>query len=119
MRAEGFLCSLDVHYGGLGISIAIFFITKTSNLFSTFSIFGHFSKPWIRIGIQPKMLDPDPESINPDPESMTLDPLKNTLVSGMEKKCKLNYCKVAYVKDTQLILTSLGQFHIHFCVKSL
>ncbi len=30
-------------------------------------------KLWIQIGIQPKMLDPDPESMNPDPESMNPD----------------------------------------------
>jgi hypothetical protein len=26
------------------------------------------SKPWIRIGIQPKMSDPDPYSVNPGPK---------------------------------------------------
>jgi hypothetical protein len=39
-----------------------------------FSIIGHqISKPWIRIriGIQPKMLDPDQESMNPDPKYPT------------------------------------------------
>jgi hypothetical protein len=25
-------------------------------------------KPWIRIGIQPKMLDPDPDEMNADPQ---------------------------------------------------
>jgi hypothetical protein len=32
-----------------------------------FPIFGHQNPGyWIRIGIQPKMLDLDPESVNPD-----------------------------------------------------
>jgi hypothetical protein len=30
------------------------------------------SKFWARIGVQPKMLDPDPESINPDPKHWSL-----------------------------------------------
>ncbi len=47
LRAEGFFCSLDVLYGGLGIGKFSFFI-KT------------LDPDWIRIGIQPKMLDPDP-----------------------------------------------------------
>jgi hypothetical protein len=50
LRAEGFFCSLDVLYGGLGIGKLLFI-----NFWS--------SKPWIRIGIQPKMLDPDPELV--------------------------------------------------------
>jgi hypothetical protein len=54
LRAEGFSCSLDVLHGGLGRSKLRF--QKVS------------SKPWIwiRIGIQPKMLDSDPDSMNPD-----------------------------------------------------
>jgi hypothetical protein len=38
-----------------------------------FTIFS-YQKPWIwsRIGIDPKMLDPDPESMNPESESETL-----------------------------------------------
>jgi hypothetical protein len=35
----------------------IFFSCKS------FTIFGHPKKPWIRIGIQPEMPDPDPESM--------------------------------------------------------
>ncbi len=42
LRTEGFFCSLDVLY-----------------FWS--------SKPWIRIGIQPKMLDPDLDQKNTDP----------------------------------------------------
>jgi hypothetical protein len=47
--AEGFSCSLDVLYGGLGISKLQFLIR-------------------ICTGIQPKMLVPDPDSMNPDPK---------------------------------------------------
>jgi hypothetical protein len=42
------------------------------NFFYFFSavIFFNFRslKPWIRIGIQPKMLDPDPDEMNADPQ---------------------------------------------------
>jgi hypothetical protein len=64
LRAEGFSCSLDVLYGGLGICKLQFLIKKILNFFSSckfFSIFIH-RNPGIRTGIQPKMLDPDPES---------------------------------------------------------
>jgi hypothetical protein len=55
---------LDVLDRDLGIS-------KISNLFPTviflkLLVIKHWG--WIRIGIQPKMLDPDPESMNPDPK---------------------------------------------------
>jgi hypothetical protein len=64
-RAEGF-CSLDVLYGGPGISklqflikkIAIFDKNNWSNFYSAVNFFQFLSqKPWIRMGIQPKMLD--------------------------------------------------------------
>jgi hypothetical protein len=67
LRAEGFSCSLDAHCGGLGISKQQFLIK--------YFLAAHFLqflviKTWIRIriGIEPKMLDPDPESMNPDPK---------------------------------------------------
>jgi hypothetical protein len=65
LRAEGFSCSLDVLYEGLGIRKLPFLIFEQEIFFQFWS-----SKPWIRIriGIQPKMLDPDPESMNPDPD---------------------------------------------------
>ncbi len=67
MRAEGFFCSLDVFYGGLGIGKSQFLIQKY--LFSVVNLFNFgSSKPWIRIGIHPKMLDPDLESMNSDPK---------------------------------------------------
>ena len=52
LRAEGFFCNLDVLYGGLGIGKLPFF-------FNFWSL-----KPWIRIGVQSKMLDPDPDEMN-------------------------------------------------------
>jgi hypothetical protein len=65
LRAEGFSCSLDVLYGGLEISKLQFFIKKNFILFFSCNFFPIFwsSKPWIRIriGIQPRMLDPDPK----------------------------------------------------------
>jgi hypothetical protein len=50
-----------------------FLIKKISNFFSGVNFFQYLViKSWkrirIRIGIQPKMLDPYMESINPDPE---------------------------------------------------
>jgi hypothetical protein len=70
LRAEGFSCSLDVIYEGLKIGKLKFFILKMFNFFSSVIFSPNFwlSKPWIRFGIQPKMLDPDPDlkSINPD-----------------------------------------------------
>ncbi len=69
LRTEDSSCSLEILYGGLGISKFKFLIKKISNFFSCgiFPIF-FLLKHWIRIriGIQPKMLDPNPESINPD-----------------------------------------------------
>ncbi len=56
MRAEGFFCNLDILYGGLGISKLQFLIIKA------------LDPDWIRIGVHPKMLDPDPEEMNADPQ---------------------------------------------------
>ncbi len=63
---EGFLCSLDILYGGLGIS-KLQFLFKYQ-IFSALIVFLFLvikilDSDWIRIGIQiqPKMLDPDPE----------------------------------------------------------
>ncbi len=93
-----FSCSLDVLYGGLGVSTEIaIFIIKTSSYFSW--IFFHFlvikaldpdwiwirigsgsgldlDPDWIwnRIGIQPKMLDPDPDLMNLDPKQWRKGP---------------------------------------------
>ncbi len=53
MRTEGFFCNLDFLYGGLGKSKLWFFLSAVT-FFQFWS-----SKPWIRIGIQPKMLDLD------------------------------------------------------------
>ncbi len=69
LRAENF-CRLDVFYGGLGISKLQSLIKKMSNVFSPVN-FSNFwsSKPWIRIGIQPKMLSAQCSmlySMNPD-----------------------------------------------------
>ncbi len=68
LRAEGFFCSLEALYGGLGISklhsIKIKFL---SHFFPGVNFFTFLSRNRIRIGIQPKMLDPDPETKHPDP----------------------------------------------------
>ncbi len=55
LMAEGFCCSLDVLYGGLGICQNVFVF---SCKFFQFLVI----KTPIRIGIQPKMLVPDPDS---------------------------------------------------------
>ncbi len=72
MRAEGFFSNLDVLYGGLGIG-KLWFLTKKFFFFFSCNFFLQFLviKPWIRIGIQPKMLDLDPD---PDPDEMNADP---------------------------------------------
>ncbi len=67
MRAEGFFCYLDVLYGGLGIG-KLFLIQKKKKKIFQLEIFFQFlvikildpDPGWIRIGIQPKMLDPVP-----------------------------------------------------------
>jgi hypothetical protein len=71
LRAEGFFCSLDVLYGGLGIGNLQFLI----NFFSAVNFFQFFVIKtlapdwiWIRIGIRPQMLDPDPDQMNKDPK---------------------------------------------------
>ncbi len=66
LRAEVFPCSLDVIYGGLGISKLQFFVSKNwkkiSNFFSAVNFFQFlFIKTLERYRIQPKMLDPDPD----------------------------------------------------------
>ncbi len=63
-------CSLDVLYGGLGISKLQFFIQKYQHFFPVNFFQFLVTKAYlrIRISIQPKMLDPDPESMNPDPK---------------------------------------------------
>jgi hypothetical protein len=63
LRAEGFFYRLDVLYGGLRMGKLQFLIKKILNFFSAVNIFLIFDhkKPWIRIGIQLKMLDPDPD----------------------------------------------------------
>ncbi len=55
LRAEGISCSLDIRYGGLGISKKRFLFLKMYKKF-VFLNFAHRN---------PKMLFPDPESINP------------------------------------------------------
>jgi hypothetical protein len=74
LRADGFFCNLDVLYGGLGIGKLYFLIQK--NLIFLAVIFFQFlvikaldpDPYWIRIGIQLKMLDPDPDEMNADPQ---------------------------------------------------
>ncbi len=68
LRAGDFFCKLNVLYGGLGIGKLQFLIKKKKK--NSAAIFFNFwpLKPWIRIGIQPKMLDPDPDEMNADPQ---------------------------------------------------
>ncbi len=77
MRAEGFFCNLDILYEGLGIGKLQFLIKKNINFFSAVIFFQFFvikapDPDWIRIriGVQPKMLDPDPgpDEMNADPQ---------------------------------------------------
>ena len=68
MRAEGFSCSLDVLYGGLGISKMQFLIKKLFKKKFRYNFFQFLviktldldpDPDWYRI--QPKILDPDPK----------------------------------------------------------
>ncbi len=76
LRAEGFFCSLEVLYGGLGIGKLQFLIEKnkiknfSSKLFLQFLVIKALDPDWIRfrIGIQPKMPDLDPYQMNTDPK---------------------------------------------------
>jgi hypothetical protein len=68
LRAEGFSCSLDFLYGGLGISKFQFLIKKRNKeKFSClFSSYFWSSKP---MDLYPDSLKmPDPDSITPDPQ---------------------------------------------------
>ncbi len=65
MRAEGFSCSLDVVYGGLGISKLPFLIKKEKKISDVF-----FLQFLVIKTLDPdslEMLDPDPY---PNPDSM-------------------------------------------------
>jgi hypothetical protein len=67
-RVKGFSCSLDVLYGGTG-KVNCNFWSKKDNFFScifflNFLVIKTLDPDWIRIGIQPKMLDPDPYQIH-------------------------------------------------------
>ena len=73
MRTEGFFYNLDILYGGLGIGKLQFLIKKNLKKFSAVIFFQFLvlkaqDPDWIRIriGIQPKMLDPDPYQMNTD-----------------------------------------------------
>ncbi len=77
MRAEGIFCNEDIPlYEGLGIGKLQFLIKKIFNFFFSVVIFFQFlvikalDPDWIRIriGVQPKMLDPDPDEMNADPQ---------------------------------------------------
>jgi hypothetical protein len=66
LRAEGFFCNLDILYGGLGIVKLQILIKKI--FFLQFLVIKALDPDWIRIGLQPQTLDPDPEKINTDPK---------------------------------------------------
>ncbi len=52
-KAEGFSCSLDVLYGGLGISKLLFLIKKDFKQFQLYIFFNFWSsKPWIRVHLK-------------------------------------------------------------------
>ncbi len=75
MRAEGFSCSMDVLYGGLGISRLQFFLSTNYGIKFFFfaekfvQFLGHKNPGSGSVpGIQPKMLDLDPVLMNVDPK---------------------------------------------------
>ncbi len=61
MRADGFSCSLDVLYGGVGISTLQVLVKKRKKIFLASKTLDPYPEPDSH-----KMLDPDP--INPDPQ---------------------------------------------------
>jgi hypothetical protein len=77
-EAEGFSYSLDVFYGCLGTTGRKLQFLKKKNINFFFSckffVIKTIDPDWIRIriGVQPKMLDPDMGSKNPDPKHCTL-----------------------------------------------
>ncbi len=71
MRAESFFYNLDILYGGLGIGKLQFLIKKNSAVnFFQFLVIKALDPDLIRIriGVHPKMLDPDPDEMNTDPQ---------------------------------------------------
>jgi hypothetical protein len=80
LRAEGFFYNLDILYGGLGIGKLQFLIKKNKKKFSAaiffqFLVIKALDPDWIRIGVDPKMLDPDPEKMNTDPQPWYFCPM--------------------------------------------
>ncbi len=70
LRAEGFFCNLDILYGKVNCSFwspKIFFFSCMVN-FLKFLVIKTLDPDWIRIriGVQPKMLDPDLDQMNTD-----------------------------------------------------
>ncbi len=68
MRAEGFFYNLDILYGGCGIGKLQFLIKKNKKnfpavIFFQFLVIKPLDPDWIRIGLQPQTLDPDPEKL--------------------------------------------------------
>ncbi len=61
LRAEGFFGNLDIRYRGLGIGFQFLVIQALDPDWIQIRI-------WIRIGLQPQTLDPDPEKMNNDPK---------------------------------------------------
>ncbi len=64
-------CSMNGLYRGLGISKLQFDqkILTAVHFFQFFQLnIKTLDQDWIRMGIQPKMRDPDPDSMNPDPK---------------------------------------------------
>jgi hypothetical protein len=70
LKAEGFFCNLDILYRGLGIGKLQFLIIKkiSAVIFFQFLVIKALDPDWIRIGVHPKMLDPDPDEMNADPQ---------------------------------------------------
>ncbi len=72
--AAGFLCNLDIHYGGLGIG-KLHFMIKKNLIFFQLQFFFQFlviKAPYPRIGLQPQTLHPDPDQMNTDPKPWLL-----------------------------------------------
>ncbi len=76
LRAEGFFCSLEILYAGLGIGKLYFLIQNflfSAVTFLQFFVIKTLDPHWIQIGIHPKMLDPKPYQMNTDPKHCPWD----------------------------------------------
>ncbi len=81
--------------GGLGIGKLKFLIPKKFNFFLKRKFFQYcLSRPWIRIGVQPRKLDSDPDQMNADPQPC---------LKGKSDTAKIEQLQKQLTKDQETI----------------